>query len=493
MPASKMRRRMGRDPTHLRHSAALLWALMLGIAGAASGGAGSGSSTLPRDAECAGKGACCGSTPQDDTGSGGPRFSVVTVEVGEECQVFRVYMVTYTTDLANKGFCVMAASAAARAFRLNVLGEGRQENFEREMYLDKLWALAEFVDAVDRANAGPDRDRSTRSLILFVDAYDVLVTGSPSRLVKRMLETQKKIMYSSEAGCTASREALMHKLFNVPGCDLRWPAPANDTAMPWINSGVLAGFVPQVAALLEAAREERYSFVDRITREIGPIQEIHAMPPANPGPWDPYIVGGDQSLIGHLYSHHTFPPTHQHAGQLLREALHMGIDYNARLFLSAFGMHIGQEIKFSAKKRVVRVLACILPPPPPPYSPLSCASGSASDASRFSVRPLTRHACVLIRDLTGARRGAEAGATTPCFSRVAGGTSSATQRPPSPSLSTSTAEEPRRKSCMMWQGAWRGLVSRRQRCGLRPSCRRCRIGAARVRLRPCRVPSLRSP
>ena len=362
MPASKMRRRMGRDPTHLRHSAALLWALMLGIAGAASGGAGSGSSTLPRDAECAGKGACCGSTPQDDTGSGGPRFSVVTVEVGEECQVFRVYMVTYTTDLANKGFCVMAASAAARGFRLNVLGEGRQENFEREMYLDKLWALAEFVDAVDRANAGPDRDRSTRSLILFVDAYDVLVTGSPSRLVKRMLETQKKIMYSSEAGCTASREALMYKLFNVPGCDLRWPAPANDTAMPWINSGVLAGFVPQVAALLEAAREERYSFVDRITREIGPIQEIHAMPPANPGPWDPYIVGGDQSLIGHLYSHHTFPPTHQHAGQLLREALHMGIDYNARLFLSAFGMHIGQEIKFSAKKRVVRVLACIPPP-----------------------------------------------------------------------------------------------------------------------------------
>ena len=35
-----------------------------------------------------------------------------------QCQVYRVYVLTYTTDFGNKGFCTMAASAAAHGFRL---------------------------------------------------------------------------------------------------------------------------------------------------------------------------------------------------------------------------------------------------------------------------------------------------------------------------------------------------------------------------------------
>jgi uncharacterized protein with HEPN domain len=41
------------------------------------------------------------------------------------CRIYRVYLITYTTDFAHKGFCTMAASAAASGFALNVLGEGK--------------------------------------------------------------------------------------------------------------------------------------------------------------------------------------------------------------------------------------------------------------------------------------------------------------------------------------------------------------------------------
>ena len=279
-------------------------------------------------------------------GNSAPRFSEVSIEVGQHSQTFRVYMVTYATDLANKGFCIMAASAAAWGFRLNVVGTGRQRQFERDRYLDKLWGLADFVDAID---TGLDGDHSTHSLVFFVDAYDVLVTGSPFKLVKRTLESKQKILFSSEKGCSPARESLMYK---NAACDSAWPEPTYDTAMPWLNSGVMVGFLPEVAALLEAARDERTTFVDRVTRDVGPIQNIEAMPPENLGPWDPYVVGGDQALICHLYARYTFPPAHERAGQPLREALQMGIDHNSRLFLSAYGMQLDEEIGFTAKKRV---------------------------------------------------------------------------------------------------------------------------------------------
>ena len=106
-------------------------------------------------------------------GNSAPRFSEVTIEVGQDSQTFRVYMVTYATDPANKGFCIMAASAAAWGFRLNVVGTGRQRQFERDRYLDKLWGLADFVDAID---SGLDGNHSAHSLVFFFDAYDVSPT-----------------------------------------------------------------------------------------------------------------------------------------------------------------------------------------------------------------------------------------------------------------------------------------------------------------------------
>jgi hypothetical protein len=43
------------------------------------------------------------------------------------CRIYRLYLITYTTDFAHKGFCTMAASAAASGFALNVLGEGNNK------------------------------------------------------------------------------------------------------------------------------------------------------------------------------------------------------------------------------------------------------------------------------------------------------------------------------------------------------------------------------
>ena len=64
--------------------------------------------------------------PHSDTGNSGPRYTEVLVEVEKNgatvCRVYRVYLITYTTDFAHKGFCTMAASAVASGFRLNVLG-----------------------------------------------------------------------------------------------------------------------------------------------------------------------------------------------------------------------------------------------------------------------------------------------------------------------------------------------------------------------------------
>jgi hypothetical protein len=43
--------------------------------------------------------------------------------------------------------------------------------------------------------------------------------------------------------------------------------------------------------MLHAARDERNSYAAKVAKEIRPFQSIQLMPPANEGPWDPYVVG----------------------------------------------------------------------------------------------------------------------------------------------------------------------------------------------------------
>ncbi len=58
----------------------------------------------------------------------------VTLEVGNRSEVYQLYSVTYATAWSRE-FCVMAASASANGFGLNVLGEGRQAHFDRDRFL----------------------------------------------------------------------------------------------------------------------------------------------------------------------------------------------------------------------------------------------------------------------------------------------------------------------------------------------------------------------
>lgn len=88
---------------------------------------------------------------------------------------------------------------------------------------------------------------------------------------------------------------------------------------------------------------------------------MHEMPPHNRGPWDPYLVGGDQQLICHLMTRYKFPSNHKYQGQGVRHALKMGIDYNSKLFVSAYKMNLDREIGFTKNRRVVfngRFLTC---------------------------------------------------------------------------------------------------------------------------------------
>lgn len=59
-------------------------------------------------------------------------------------------------------------------FRINVLGSSRGERYKQHNKLDKIYALADFVRALPE---------DPRALVLFVDAYDVLLAAQPIVLV----------------------------------------------------------------------------------------------------------------------------------------------------------------------------------------------------------------------------------------------------------------------------------------------------------------------
>jgi hypothetical protein len=137
----------------------------------------------------------------------GPLLTQVALEGGSE--VYHIYSVTYATAWSRE-FCVMAASASAHGFRLNLLGEvsasagrkrreARQAHLDRGGYLHKLWALRDF--AVGVGSATPD-DMRNRTLILFFDGYDVPVNGTPRTLVKRPVHKKLDPRRSGKASCT---------------------------------------------------------------------------------------------------------------------------------------------------------------------------------------------------------------------------------------------------------------------------------------------------
>lgn len=269
----------------------------------------------------------------------GPLHTQVTLEVGNRSEVYQLYSVTYATAWSRE-FCVMAASASANGFGLNVLGEGRQAHFDQDRFLDKLWALRDFVVGV--LNATPE-DMRNRTLILFFDGYDVLVNGNPRTLVKRFVHHKRKILFGAEKGCSGTRE---YMAFKDNRCDPNWPSDKHTTT-PFLNSGIFLGFVTEVDHLLTAAKNEYDSYLAKLQSDYGPIQPLHETRATSKGPWDPYLLGTDQQLICQLFAHEVV-----RGGQSLRSAIGMSLDYESQIFVNAYRMEIGREIVITAKGRV---------------------------------------------------------------------------------------------------------------------------------------------
>jgi len=269
----------------------------------------------------------------------GPLLTQVTLEGGGGSEVYHMYSVTYATAWPRE-FCVMGASASAYGFRLNVLGEGRQSHFEQDRFLDKLWTLRDFVAGVMNTTS---EDTRNRTLILFVDGYDVLVTGKPRTVVKRFVKSKKKILFGAEKGCCGTREALA---FKDNKCDPKWPVDKYTTT-PFLNSGVFVGFLVEVDHLLTAAKNEYDSYIAKLQSDYGPVKPLNVMPGTSKGPWDPYMIGGDQQLVCQLFAHEVV-----RGGHSLRSEIGMSLDYESQIFVNAYQMEIGREIFITSKGRV---------------------------------------------------------------------------------------------------------------------------------------------
>jgi hypothetical protein len=183
----------------------------------------------------------CSSPPPEKLDKKQPRFVKVALDVDSECREVKVYLVTYASQTDRADFCTMALSAFANGFELNVLGKKREGQWAIYGYLDKFWALREFVSLLSD---------EPHAIIVFVDAYDVLITAGPHSLAKRFLKSGKRILISAEKGCCSDWLTTVEgSLKGTPVlCDTSWPVPDVGTAMPYMNSGAFVGFQARRAA-----------------------------------------------------------------------------------------------------------------------------------------------------------------------------------------------------------------------------------------------------
>ena len=308
-------------------------------------------------------------------------------------QSYRIYTVVYATNISNRGFCTMAASGGGHGFQLNVLGEDRQAQFDKTGCNERLWTVRKFVRRImglcssdtdyDESDEGAEGEEGwkgeegdeggeqasakksphvqqqqqrlhhscDKTIILYVDAYDVIFMGSPQKLVDKFLATQKNVLFGSEKGCCGTREGLS---WRNTDCDLDWPMPTVATSTPFLNAGVFVGFVQQVAVLLQECWAEQQEYTNSIKKTFGQMQSMQEG--AEEGPWNPYVVGGDQALICHVFAHRSATDmqelTGRKYGALVSECIGMSLDYTSSIFLNAYDMQIGRELHITKRGRV---------------------------------------------------------------------------------------------------------------------------------------------
>ena len=200
---------------------------------------------------------------------------------------------------------MLARSSNICSYCLNVIGTSRSDAWKKERFVDRLRAMAGFVE---RLPAG--------SIVLHVDGFDVLFNAPPSAVAKHMADSGMGVIFSAEKGCSAAKIKVV--LEGDTSCDPAWPVPHMPTSMPFLNAGVWMGYKEEVLRMLKMALVEvtdAKKYAARVGSQIT------------------YMNMGDQTLLSELFTR----GWDEEGGGAMRDTLNIDIDYKSRSFLSLFG------------------------------------------------------------------------------------------------------------------------------------------------------------
>ena len=168
--------------------------------------------------------------------------------------VHTLEIVTYATDPEHMGLAMLQDTARWHGWQA-VHVVGTEEGFRTHGLVDKLRALRMF------ARKWPDD-----TVLVFVDAYDVVINNEPFVLESAFLASGKRVLLASEVGCCTDKESALRMGTN---CHRNWPfaalgEPRTNTAREtteehhriWLNSGVIVGYAQDIRRLLRLAWRE---------------------------------------------------------------------------------------------------------------------------------------------------------------------------------------------------------------------------------------------
>jgi len=174
--------------------------------------------------------------------------------------------------------------------------------------VDKLRALRRFA-----------KGRSANSLLVFVDAYDVILNHAPFHLERIFLASGKRILLASELGCCVDKPTA---LAYGNSCHRHWPFFSRSPPLlgrVWLNSGVIIGYAKDIRRLLRMAWREYL---------------LHP---------DVYRAHTDQQLLCFLMS--------DGATIWTREAV--GIDHDSHAALTTYQTDLREALSFDSQGRVL--------------------------------------------------------------------------------------------------------------------------------------------
>ncbi len=113
----------------------------------------------------------------------------------------------------------------------------------------KVLLLQKFLDVLQRSS-GDDDD----SIILFLDAHDVRLMGSPSEVFTRFKRTKTRILFSAEKNCWPDVDRAPQFVFD--------PTSHRQVVYRYLNSG---GYIGYVNSLLKLFKDNEHVYLDNAT------------------------------------------------------------------------------------------------------------------------------------------------------------------------------------------------------------------------------------